>query len=832
MSLEMATSDAPPTHSTLAWPPWAISISVAIVYFLAARLSLALLDKTDGIAVFWPAAGVATGFLVAFGSTVRWPVVIGVVAATFAANLLGDRNLASTTVFAVANASSPVIAAGLIQRFYGAPFELNELRRVFGLIGAAIIAAIVCGFMGALGFAFFHPSASSVTTIWRHWVVTETLGSITVAPLMIGLASFLRNAPPRREIAEGTFALAIVATLCLLLVILPSEPWTLELAIASFCPLFVWIAARVRPAFMAVATFMCAITIVWTTIFAVGLFGDTRLPLEERILSAQATILATSFGALVLAALFSERRTHELAILEREHRLEEALRAGGVITFDWDLSIGLIRLSQNAAEILGLGPRQSLSSAEWLRQIHPDDRPSVTTRLNMARPDEHSHSMTFRFLRPDGRGEVWLEQIAVTHFDASGMPARINGLTTDVTERMRFEEEISRAWKSAALADQAKTSFLSAASHDLRQPLQTLRFLQAALEPHLPDGEGRNLVGGIARSLDTMSSILSSLLDVNRLEAGDLRPSKRDFAINEVFDSLAADFLDSVAEKGVRGRLVRSKLLVRSDKGMLEAMLRNLLSNAVRYTDRGTILLGCRRAGDKIRIEVWDSGVGISQDQLPHIFQEYYQGAHGAERGGFGLGLAIVRRMGKILEHRIDVRSTPGRGTVFSIEVPRGDSSRDTMERARTPRFEREDFPDSILVVEDEKSVRASLSRLLKTKGMDAIVVATADDALARINRQEIRPDLLICDYNLRGSANGVDTVNALRAALAWNIPAIVMTGDIRSEVVDRVAAHGISVLIKPFQADELLQHITRLYRGSSPDNPTGPAPLNKNAAG
>jgi signal transduction histidine kinase/CheY-like chemotaxis protein len=450
----------------------------------------------------------------------------------------------------------------------------------------------------------------------------------------------------------------------------------------------------------------------------------------------------------------------------------------------------------------------------------------------MARPDEHSHSMTFRFLRPDGRGEVWLEQIAVTHFDASGMPTRINGLTTDVTERMRFEEEISRAWKTAALADQAKTSFLSAASHDLRQPLQTLRFLHAALEPHLPDGEGRNLVGGIARSLDTMSSILSSLLDVNRLEAGDLRPSKRDFAINEVFDSLAADFLDSVAEKGVRWRLVRSKLLVRSDKGMLEAMLRNLLSNAVRYTDRGTILLGCRRVGDKIRIEVWDSGVGISQDQLPHIFQEYYQGAHGAERGGFGLGLAIVRRIGKILDHRIDVRSTSGKGTVFSIEVPRGDSRRDTMERVRTPRFEREDFPDSILVVEDEKSVRASLSRLLKTKGMDAIVVATADDALARISRQEIRPDLLICDYNLRGSANGVDTVNALRAALAWNIPAIVMTGDIRSEVVDSVAAHGISVLTKPFLADELLQHITRLHRGSSLDNPTGPASLNKNAAG
>ncbi len=824
MSLELAATEASPARASIRWPSWAVTIAVGIVFFLAARLSLALLDKTDGIAVFWPAAGVATGFLVAFGSTARWPVVIGVVAATLAANLLGDRNLASSTAFAVANAGSPVIAAGLIRRFYGSPFELNELRRVFGLFGAAIIAAIVCGFVGAVGFSFFHPSASSVTTIWRHWVVTETLGSITVAPLLIGLASFLRNAPPRREIVEGIFALAVVATLCLLLVILPNAPWTLELAIASFCPLFVWIAARVRPAFTAVATFMCAITIVWTTIFGVGLFGDARLPLEERVLSAQAIILATSFGALVLAALFSERRTHELAILEREQRLEEALRAGDVITFDWDLRAGLVRLSQNAAEILGLGPRESLSSEEWTRQIHPDDRPSVTARASTAGPHEHPHSMTFRFLRPDGRGEVWLEQVAVTHFDSKGKPTRINGLTSDVTERKRFEEEVSRAWRSAELADRAKSSFLSAASHDLRQPLQTLRFLQASLEPHLLDGEGRRLVSGIARSLDTMSSILSSLLDVNRLEAGSLRPSKSDFAINEVFDSLTADFADSVADKGLRWRLVRSGLEVRSDKRMLGTMLRNLLSNATRYTDRGKILLGCRRVGDKVRIEVWDSGIGISQDQLPQIFQEYYQGADGAERGGFGLGLAIVRRIGEVLDHSIGVRSTPGKGTVFSIEVPRGDSNGDAAESAQAPTYKKGDFPGVILVVEDEASVRTSLSRMLKTRGVEAIVVATANDALARVSRQEIRPDLLLCDYNLRGSANGVDTVNALRAALAWNIPAIVMTGDIRSEIVDSIAGQGISVLIKPFSADELLQHVTRLYQGSTSGNPTSPA--------
>ncbi len=752
MSREVAKKDAPPANSFAASWPWAISISVAIGFFLAARLSLALLDKSDGIAVFWPAAGVATGFMVAFGSGVRWPVVIGVVTATFASNLLGDRNLASSTVFAAANSVGPLIVAGLLQRFCGAPFELNELQRVFGLFIATIVASIISGFVGALGFAFFHHSVSSIVTIWRHWIVSETIGTITVAPLVIGLVSFLRNTPPRREIVEGTLALVIVAALCLLLIILPKEPWTIELAIASFCPLFVWIAARVRPAFTALATFMCAITIVWTTIFAVGLFGDARLPIEERILSAQATILATSFGALVLAALFSERRIHELEILERERRLEEALRAGGVIAFDWDLRTGLIQLSANATEILGIGPKRPVSSAELVRHVHPDDRPSVTSHLN-ASPDERADSTTFRFLRPDGRGEVWLEQVAVTHLNSAGKPTRINGLTTDVTERRRFEAEISRAWKSAAQADQAKTSFLSAASHDLRQPLQTLRFLQSALEPHLPDGEGRKLVGGIGRSLDTMSGILSSLLDVNRLEAGNLRPSKSDFAINEVFDSLAADYFDSVADKGVRWRLVRSELVVRSDKGILEAMLRNLLSNAVRYTDRGTVLLGCRRAGGNVRIEVWDSGIGISQDQMPHIFEEYYQGAPYTERGGFGLGLAIVRRIGKILEHGIDVRSAPGKGTVFSVEIPRGTLKPATAERAQAPGSEKGSFPDNILVVEDEASVRSSLSRLLKAKGIEAIVVATASDALAR-NQPAGNPSRL-SDMRLQSSRIG-----------------------------------------------------------------------------
>jgi PAS domain S-box-containing protein len=778
---------------------------VALAYFFAARLSLALLEPTDGVALFWPAAGVSSGILIALGSSARWTVVVGVVAATIAANLLGDRNIWSSVFFAVANAGDTVIIAGLIHRFCGSPFELNELRRVLALFAATAAGASLSGFAGTVGFVLFHGSTVSPPVIWLHWFSSDAIGNITVAPLAIGLASLVRNVPPRREIAEGVLALAVVSLVCALLVFLPNEPWTAELAIGALCPLLLWIASRLRPAFTAVATFIIAITIVWTTIFAIGIFGDLHLSIEQRVLGAQATILAISLGALVLAALFGERRLHESAILEREARLQEALRAGSVMAFDWDVRADEIRFSQNATEILGLNSQQVLRGTEWLKHIHPEDQPLVASCLDGARPDQPSHSIAFRYRRLDG-GEVWLEQIAMVQFGSAGKPTRINGLTTDVTERKRFEDELSLAWKTAELADRAKSSFLAAASHDLRQPLQTLKLLQAALEPHHPSGEARNLVAGIGQSLDTMTSILSSLLDVNRLESGNLRPSVSEFSLNEIFEPLAGDFGAPARERGLRLRIVRSRLIIRSDRSMLAEMIRNLLSNAVRYTDRGRILLGCRRAGDNVRIEVWDSGVGITEDQLPHIFHEYYQGTDGAERGGFGLGLAIVKRLGEILDHRVEVRSIAGKGTRFFIEVPRGRSSVKMPEPAPPVHSHNVAFPGSVLAIEDETSVRSALRRFFKARGVDATIVASAKDALTLVREQGLRPDLVLCDYNLRGSPDGVETIRHLRAALGRNVPAVVMTGDTRSQTVDTIAAHGVYVLIKPFSAEELLK--------------------------
>ena len=365
-------------------------------------------------------------------------------------------------------------------------------------------------------------------------------------------------------------------------------------------------------------------------------------------------------------------------------------------------------------------------------------------------------------------------------------------------------------------ANRAKSAFLAAASHDLRQPLQAMKILQGTLAQQIHDSAARKSIVSIGRSLETMTDMLTSLLDINQLEAGALRPSASDFSVSDIFDDLAADFLDLAKEKGLRWRLVRSRIAVHSDRRMLKEMIRNLLSNAIRYTDRGSILVGCRRAGDKVRIEVWDSGVGIMGEQMPRIFEEHYQGPQSAQLGGFGLGLAIVQRLGNILGHQIAARSTPGKGSVFSIEVPLGREQAKADVQTELP-LDRSDAPVSgtILLIEDEGSVRNALETWLRSEGLGAVSVANGNEALALITEKGMRPDLVLSDYNIPGPLNGIESVHALREALAWKIPAIILTGDTQSHVIDAIAKHDVAFAVKPVKVDQLKELVVTLLGGS-----------------
>ena len=372
------------------------------------------------------------------------------------------------------------------------------------------------------------------------------------------------------------------------------------------------------------------------------------------------------------------------------------------------------------------------------------------------------------------------------------------------------------ALRAAKQADRAKSSFLSAASHDLRQPLQALSLLHRALKPRIRDEESRTMLAGISRSVGTMGAMLTSLLDINRLESGTFVPSLNTFPVKNVFDSVITDFCEPAKEKGLILRVVRSGILIRSDQRMLEEMLRNLLSNAIRYTTQGKILVGCRRADDKVRIEVWDSGVGIMGEHINRIFEEYYQVPGSVDLGGVGLGLAIVQRLGKLLGHHVDVRSVPGKGSGFSIEVPLAGESAIAEDRPqKLPDTSDAPFLGKILLIEDESDVRGALADLLQAEGLSVLSAASGNEALALVAKNGMRPDLVISDYNLPGRMNGVESIEALRAALSWKIPGIVLTGDIRSHVTKSIASPGLAVAPKPFDAEELLQLIGLRARSS-----------------
>jgi integral membrane sensor domain MASE1 len=328
-----------------------VAVAVGVAYFIAAQLSLAFLTKPDGVAVFWPAAGVSSGVLIALGRDTRLPIAGGVMVATLIANLMGDRNVWSATVFALCNAGEALLTAWLIERYFGSGFILGRLRNVLGLLAATVVATATSGIGGTMAFKLFHNSTAPLWTTWGHWFASDAIGIITVAPLMIGFASARRKPPPPNEIIEGIVAVLVLAVINAITVLLPPESWEPALPPALLFPFLLWIAARCQPIFAAAAVFIVSLTIVWTITFGIGHFGDTALPIDDRILEARTAILGIALEAYVLAALFAERRHHEAVLEESETRLQEALTVGAVMAFQWDPRSGLSQRSENAAAI-------------------------------------------------------------------------------------------------------------------------------------------------------------------------------------------------------------------------------------------------------------------------------------------------------------------------------------------------------------------------------------------------------------------------------------------------------------------------------------------------
>jgi len=361
-------------------------------------------------------------------------------------------------------------------------------------------------------------------------------------------------------------------------------------------------------------------------------------------------------------------------------------------------------------------------------------------------------------------------------------------------------------------ASAAKTTFLAAASHDLRQPVHALGLFIGALRRVVMPLEGQRLIEQIEESTVAMDGLFSALLDISQLDAGTVEVHRQSFPMGALLERICRDHEAEATAKGLSLVWAPSTAGVDCDPVLLERVLRNLVANAVRYTDHGRVLVGCRRRGATISIQVLDTGPGIPPDQRDRVFQEYYQlGNPERDRTkGLGLGLAIVRRLVDLLGCEMTLRSRVGHGSCFEVSVPMATggipASKDAPE-ATSGAFAQ----GFIVVIDDELAIRNAMSALLTGWGHETVVVGSGDEAIRQLSIREQRPDLIICDYRLRDGENGIRVIERLRSEYNEAIPAMLITGDTAPDRLAEAKASSLLLLHKPVSNGKLRAAIVHL---------------------
>jgi PAS domain S-box-containing protein len=384
----------------------------------------------------------------------------------------------------------------------------------------------------------------------------------------------------------------------------------------------------------------------------------------------------------------------------------------------------------------------------------------------------------------------------------------------DVTERKRIERELMQTREAADRANLAKSRFLATASHDLRQPLQTLSLLNGTLRRLVREPMAAEAVAQQGQAIDAMSRLTNALLDISKLESGAIRPDPSDFEVAALFEEMRKEFASVAASKGLELRIEAGAPSAHSDPSLVGQILRNLIANAIKYTQRGWVRLRSAPSATGVRLEVSDSGIGIPADHLPYIYDEFYQVgvASNTSREGYGLGLSIVQRLVRLLDLKLEVQSEVGRGSTFMLQMPAGTrDARDgtaTASRAQPAETRRESA--HILLVDDDEGVRNATAMLLRVEGFEVLCA----DSLAQTHealRKDPRIELVIADYHLQKGETGIDVIAAARSVAGEHVGAVLVSGDTSSTLRDVKATDRLRIASKPIQADELLSMITEL---------------------
>lgn len=356
-------------------------------------------------------------------------------------------------------------------------------------------------------------------------------------------------------------------------------------------------------------------------------------------------------------------------------------------------------------------------------------------------------------------------------------------------------------------ANREKSRFLASASHDLRQPMHALGLFTATLEKRLVGTALQPLVKNMIRSIDALEQSFTSMLDISKLDAGVIEPNLQSFPIRDLFRVLHMHCAGQAEELGLGLRFKAGGKIVMSDPHLLERVLSNLIHNAIRYTQEGGIVVVARTRANAVSIEVWDTGIGISEDELPKVFDEFYQvGNPGRDRSrGLGMGLAIVKRLVLLMGHQLEVVSRPGRGTVFRILIKATEfDEMDNLVVAADTVPSPIDSSRTLLLIDDEESIRAGMSDLLQTWGYHVLTAATIQEACTEVRRHAGVIDIVVSDLRLANDEDGIAAIERVRAVYGAPLPALLITGDTSPDEVKRVHSSGHQVLFKPVRTREL----------------------------
>ncbi|MFH1804753.1 MAG: NahK/ErcS family hybrid sensor histidine kinase/response regulator [Pseudomonadota bacterium] len=438
-------------------------------------------------------------------------------------------------------------------------------------------------------------------------------------------------------------------------------------------------------------------------------------------------------------------------------------------------------------------------------------------------------------------GDRYAEGTYIPHFDDTGAVIGYFCIYHDITARRMAEQalkeanesleqrvvertsaledlnsELSVAKEQAETANDTKTRFFAAASHDLLQPLNAARLFTVALGGKELSAEAADLTGKVDLSLKGVEELLNELLDICKLDAGAMPPTIRDFPLSRILDALKTEFTPIAEKAGLRFGVKTRDVWVRSDSRLLRRILQNFISNALRYTRKGGTVVGCRIRGDHVRIEVWDSGPGIPEDKLKIIFREFHrlESPENSDIKGLGLGLAIVERLGRSLDHHVSVRSRPGRGTVFSVDVPLGVAVPDSVTDAPRRRMAGELGGVRVLCIDNEPDILDGMTAMLENWNC---VVATARSGaecatllMPDGGTTAFAPDIILADYHLSAGETGLDVLRRLRDVHGFDVPAVVITADRSTETAELIRAENFSLLNKPLRPAKLRALMTR----------------------